>query len=184
MLRVRIAPLPDGLHTETLTPTAAELDLDPALFSDVAVEMQLAVATRQIVASFAVSATAHLVCDRTAEPFDEPVRGEHQVLIVAPDAPLASTDDEDVVVTTDDATHADLTGPVRDTLMLALPLRRISPAAAALELPTAFGAPAEPDAGPWAALSALRGDGGDAPTGDPTDDPADDGLPDSGASAA
>lgn len=181
MLRVRIAPLPDGLHTETLTPTAAELELDPALFSDVTVEMQLVVATRQIVASFAVSATAHLVCDRTAEPFDQDVRGEHQVLIVAPDAPLASSDDEDVVVTTDDATHADLTGPVRDTLMLALPLRRISPAAAALELPTAFGAPAEPDAGPWAALSALRGDGGDgdAPDGDPTDD-----LSDSGTSAA
>ena len=156
MLRVRIAPLSDGLHTEALAPTAGDLDLDPALFSDVAVEMQLAVATRQIVASFAVSATAHLVCDRTAEPFDQAVRGEHTVLIVAPDAPLAATDDEDVVVAADEASHADLTGPVRDTLMLALPLRRISPAAEALDLPTAFGRPADDADDRWAALGALR----------------------------
>ncbi|HEX8297897.1 MAG TPA: DUF177 domain-containing protein, partial [Rubricoccaceae bacterium] len=158
MLRVRIAPLSDGLHTETLAPTPAELELDPALFSDIAVEMQLSVATRQIAASFVVSATAHLVCDRTDEPFDQNVRGEHSVLIVAPDAPMASTDDEDVVVANDDASHADLTAPVRDTLMLALPLRRISPAAEALDLPTAFGAPAadDPADSRWAALSALR----------------------------
>ncbi len=164
MLRVRIAPLPDGLHTEALRPTPEDLDLDPALFSDLAVEMTLAVATRQIVASFAVSATAHLVCDRTAEPFDQAVRGEHQVLIVAPDAPMASSDDEDIVVASDDASHADLTGPVRDTLMLAMPLRNISPAAEALDLPTAFGAPDDDAPGDdrWAALAALRtGDGAD-----------------------
>ena len=179
MLRVRIAPLSDGLHTEALAPTPAELELDPALFSDIAVEMQLVVTTRQIAASFAVSATAHLVCDRTAEPFDQSVRGEHAVLIVAPDAPLATSDNEDIVVANDDASHADLTAPVRDTLMLALPLRRISPAAEALDLPTAFGAPPadEPADSRWAALSALRSGDGAPDDTDDTDDSSDDGSP-------
>ena len=156
--RVRIAPLSDGLHTETLAPTPAELELDPAEFSDLAVEMTLAVTERQIVASFEVSATAHLVCDRTDEPFAQTVRGAHTVVIVGPDAPAAASDDDDVVVTPDDVAFADLTVPVRDTLLLAVPVRRVSPAAEALELPTAFGSPDAdaPADDRWAALEALR----------------------------
>lgn len=158
MLRVRIAPLPDGLHTEALTPAAADLDLDPALFSDITVAMSLVVSTRQITASFTVSATAHLVCDRTDEPYDQAVSGSHAVVIVGPEAALAAADDEDILVTPDDASTADLTAPVRDTLVLALPVRRVSPAAEALDLPTVFGAPAggTPADDRWAALGALR----------------------------
>lgn len=165
MLRVRIAPLPDGLSAETLAPSADSLDLDPALFSDISVELRLDTTLRQTVASFAVSATAHLVCDRTDEPFDQAVRGEHTVVVVPAGAPLASSDDEDVVVVSEDATHVDLAGPVRDTLVLAVPLRRVSPAAEALEIPTAFGGPAadEPRDDRWAALGALRASDGPAP---------------------
>lgn len=164
MLRVRTAPLSDGLHTESFTPAPADLDLDANAFSDLAVDVRLAVSERQIVASFEVSATAHLVCDRTDEPFDQTVRGAHSVLIIAPDAPLAGSDDEDIVVTPDDSTHADLTGPIRDTLLLAVPVRRVSPAAEALDLPTAFGGPTTdaPADDRWAALRALRSDDGEA----------------------
>jgi uncharacterized protein len=168
MFRVRIAPLPDGLHTETIPLSADDLDVDPALFSDISVELRLATSPRQSVASFVVSATAHLVCDRTDAPFEHPVRAEHTVVVVPPDAPLAGSDDEDVVVVTEEATHADLTAPVRDTLVLALPLRRVSPAAEALEIPTAFGAPSpdEPHDDRWAALGALRSPDGSAPDPD------------------
>ena len=164
MLRVRIAPLSDGLHTETITPTAADLDLDPALFSDITVDVSLVVSVRQIAASFSVAATAHLVCDRTDEPYEQTVRGEHAVVIVGPEAALAAADDEDIVVTPDDASTADLTAPVRDTLVLALPTRRVSPAAEALDLPTVFGAPSAgaPGDDRWAALGALRNSSDDA----------------------
>ena len=174
MLRVRIAPLPDGLHTETLEPAPDDLDLPDAevsrvTFSDLTVEVQLVVATRQIVARFEVAATAHLICDRTDEPFEQPVRGAHSVVIVAPEAHLAAADDEDVIVTPDDAQFADLTAPVRDTLMLAVPVRRVCPAAETIEIPTAFGEPDTPSDGRWAALAALR-DGastdGDSADGD------------------
>jgi uncharacterized protein len=161
MLRVRIAPLSDGLHTDTLTPTPESLDLDPAEFSDVSVEMTLDVSPRRIVASFAVSATAHLICDRTDVPFDQTVRGTHSVLIVSADNPLAVAEGDDVVAADADATHADLTVPVRDTLVLAVPIRRVCPEAEALDLQMQFGAPAEdePRDDRWAALSALRGTG-------------------------
>lgn len=159
--RVRIAPLPDGLHTETLAPTAGELDVDPAVFRDLRVDLTLDVRERRVRAAFTVSATARLECDRTLDLYDERVEGSHEVLLVPPDAPLAAAaDGEDVVVLPLDATHADLTGPVRDTLLLALPLRRVSPAARDLPLSTAFGGPAagEPADDRWDALRALGTD--------------------------
>lgn len=161
-LRVRIAPLAEGLHEETLAPTAQALDLDPDVFSGIEVALTLDVRERRVRAAFVARATARLECDRTLEMYDEAVEGAHEVLFVGPDAPLAeAADDEAIQVVAPDATHVDLAVPVRDTLLLALPLRRISPAARDLPLPTAFGASDDPDAPAddrWDALRALRDD--------------------------
>ena len=156
MLRVRIAPLPDGLHEETLRPTAADLDLDPDVFSDVSLDVRLDVAERRVLVAYTVRATARLECDRTLAMYDEPVEGAHAVLFSA-DAPDDESDDLRPLA--DDAVEVDVTEPVRDTLLLALPLRRVCPEARDAELPTAFGGPAEdePADDRWGALEALRG---------------------------
>lgn len=156
MLRVRIASLPHGLHEETLRPSAADLDLDPEVFSDLEVELRLDLGEQRVLAQFVASATARLECDRTLAMFDQRVEGDHAVLFTS-DA--ASEDDEGVLPLPADATEIDLTAPVRDTLLLALPVRRVSPEAEAAEIPTAFGGPAdgEPTDDRWAALQALRG---------------------------
>ena len=158
--RVRIAPLPDGLHAEVLRPSAESLDLDPDVFADIEVEVRLDVAERRVLAAYTARATAHLVCDRTLAPYEEPVEGAHAVLFTA-DAPDEESDD--VAPLADDATHIDLTAAVRDTLLLAVPVRRVSPDAEDADLPTAFGGPAEgePADDRWAALEALRRASGD-----------------------
>lgn len=166
MFRVRIAPLPDGLHQETYRPAADDLGLDPATFSDVEVDLTLDVAERRVLAAYTARATARLECDRTLAMFDQPVEGSHAVLFTAdapPEAADPDGDDEDVQPLGDDATDIDLTASVHDTIVLALPLRRVSPEARDAEIPTAFGGPSEdePADDRWAALQALR-DGGDA----------------------
>lgn len=173
MLRVRIAPLSEGLHEEVLHPSAEELDLDPAAFSDIEVNLRLDVRERRVRVAYRVGATARLECDRTLDLYDEAVHGDHEVLFVPPEAALAeAADDESVQVLAPDATHVDLTGPVRDTLLLALPLRRISPAARDLPIPTAFGGPApdEPADDRWHALQALRADSNDTSAASPDGD--------------
>ncbi len=154
MFRVRIAHLSAGLHQETLTPSADELGLDPEVFSDVSVDLHLDIADRRVLAAFTATATARLECDRTLDLFDQPVEGDHSVLFSADTPP----DDEAVFALADDAQELDLTAPVHDTLVLALPLRRVSPAAREAEIPTAFGGPSddEPADDRWAALKALR----------------------------
>ncbi len=159
--RVRIAPLSDGLHTETLTPSADDLGLDPSVFSNLAVDVTLDVRDRRVRAAFTARATAHLECDRTLDLYDEPVEGAHEVLFVPPVAAMAdAADDESVQVLPVDVTHVDLAGPVRDTLLLALPLRRVSPAARDLPIATAFGGSGDDDPADdrWDALRALRHD--------------------------
>ena len=160
MLRVRIASLPLGLHEETLRPTAEDLNVDPAMFSDIDVDLRLDVGEQRVLARFVASATAHLECDRTLAPFEQEIEGEHAVLFTAE----AGEDDEDVLPFPADATDIDLTDPVRDTLLLAVPTRRVSPEAEAAEIPTAFGGPAEdePADDRWAALQALRDDTSDS----------------------
>ena len=169
MFRVRLAPLPDGLHQETLRPTADDLGLDPETFSDVAVDLVLDVAERRVLASYTARATARLECDRTLDLYDQPVEGSHAVLFTADAPPEGGAGDDDVQPLAEDATELDLTASVRDTLVLALPLRRVSPAAEAAELPSTFGGPGEgePADDRWAALRALR-------TGDAPPDPASD----------
>lgn len=161
MLRVRLASLSDGLHTETLRPSAAELGLDPDVFHEIRVEVRLDVAGRRVLVAYEAAATATLECDRTLEPYDQLVEGEHAVLFVPPDSPLLTgREDEDVRPLADDAVEVDLAEPVRDTLLLSLPLRRVSPAARGIDLPTTFGGPARDELADdrWDALRALRDD--------------------------
>ena len=59
---------------------------------------------------------------------------------------ISSTDEE-----------LDITDIVRDTLLLAIPVRKIAPGAEEAEIPVAFGAPADADLDPrWEALKALK----------------------------
>ena len=160
MFSVRIASLPDGVHQEAFRPSAESLGLDPAVFSGVEVDVTLDVAERRVLAAFTARATARLACDRTLDLYDQPVEGDHAVLFSA-DAPAGDDPeaaDDDVRPLADDAQDLDLTAAVYDTLVLALPLRRVSPAAEAAEIPTEFGGPSdgEPADDRWAALQALR----------------------------
>jgi uncharacterized protein len=159
MLPVEINALPDGVHERTLHPSAADLDVDPETFADIVVDLRLDVAGRRIVAQFEVRATATLQCDRTLVDFEQPVAGSHAVLFAPPEQ-LPGEPTDDAVPVPDEARVLDLTEPVRDTLLLALPARRIAPGAEALEIPTAFGVETD-DAGRevdprWEALRALR----------------------------
>lgn len=166
MLRIEINALPDGLHEQTVRPDAEAIGLDPAVFSEVEVDVRLDVADRRVLAAFDARAVATLACDRTLVEYRQPVAGSHTVLFVPPEVlPPGTEPDESVVPLPDDAPAIDLAEPVRDTLVLALPARRLAPGAETLDLPTVFGADLDAEGRPvdtrWDALRNLR-DGDDA----------------------
>jgi uncharacterized protein len=163
MLTVDIHALPDGVHELTLETTAQDLEVDPETFPDaIVVNLRLNVAGRRIVAQIDVRAVATLQCDRTLVDFQQPVAGNHTVLFAPPDQ-LPEGPSEGALPLPDEATSIDLTEPVRDTLVLSLPTRRIAPGAEDVELPTAFGAETDEAGRPidprWDALRRLRDSG-------------------------
>ncbi len=166
MFRVSIASLDFGSHTVTEYPSPEDLGLAPDAFSDVEVTIALDVGDKRVLADFDVAALANLTCDRTLEPFDERIEGRHTVLFVSPELAPDGGETDSLKILPAEAVEVDLTEPVRDTLLLAVPLRKVSPAAQAEPLPTTFGAPAnDSGSGPdhWAALRTLASGSDDAP---------------------
>ena len=158
MLRIAITPLSSGLHEVSLEPTPEDLDLDGRTFHDIHVDVRLDVQRDRVFAEFRTRALATLICDRTLKPFEQEVTGAYQVLFAPPSIAEADEDEwEDVRPLLPNDTHIDLTLPVRDTLMLSLPARRVAPGAEEDEIPLHFGALGEDDVDPrWEALRKLR----------------------------
>jgi uncharacterized protein len=161
MLPVDLSPLSNGQHDLVLTPEPEALDLDPEAFSDIEVHARLDyhnydVQHRRLVVRLGASATARLECDRTLAPYEERISGEHTALFSA----TADPEDEEVTLLGPDEQAVDLAEAVRETLLLALPMRRVAPEARDLPIDTTFGAHTDPDGTPidprWEALRSLR----------------------------
>lgn len=157
MLSVNIAGLKAGLHALSLRPLPVEIDLDPQVFEDVLVEVTLDRQTDQVMVEFDASATAHLQCDRTLVEFDTRVVGHYEVLFAPPE--MAESDDESVQPLRPEDEEIDITRFVRDTLMLAIPHRKVAPGAENIDIQTSFGSEETESIDPrWAALRDLRDD--------------------------
>lgn len=161
MLQIKITALELGVHTFELEPTPEAIGLEADRFSDIRVDVRLERGVDQILASFTASAVATLECDRTLQLFEQRIRGSYVVLFASPEL-IEQSDDggdgQDIRPLLPADQEIDLAGPVRDTLLLAIPTRKIAPGAEALDLPTQFGAPTGEDAVDprWEALKGLR----------------------------
>ena len=164
MLRIDLAPLKEGLHQLRLETTPDALDLDPEVFSDIGVEAVVDYHNDQALVTLTATATARLECDRTLVLFDQPIEGTYAVLFVPPERRRQEAADvEEVRVLESSDPVLDLTEAVRDTLLLAVPARKVAPGAEEADLPTRFGETGEPEPDPrWAALQALRDADGEA----------------------
>lgn len=168
MLRIDLTPLSEGVHHIALAPEAEALDLDPDQFADIHVDATLDLFNERVLVLLQASAVATLECDRTLTLFEQSIEGTYR-LFYAPPSFVGEEGEEDtgyeeVRVLYPADRSIDLTDAVRDTLLLAVPARKIAPGAEDLEIQTTFGVPAdEADIDPrWEALRSLRSgnDGG------------------------
>ena len=161
MFAIGIEALKPGVHERTFRPEADALALDPSAFRDVEVAARLDVAEGRILVSLTVRAQAVLECDRTLRSFDQPVEGAYRVLFSC--AGLASGGKgrcNEVRALDPNDRALDLTDIARDTIVLAVPARRVAPGAEDIDIPMTFGVPKgaqESSIDPrWEALCALR----------------------------
>lgn len=164
MLTIDVSSLDPGVHYKELTPDPEDVDLDPDQFSDLYIGARLDCQPDRILAQLEVEGTAQLTCDRTLQPFDQPLQGSYGVLF-APPSVSGSDEDERYEEVREFEPHdreLDVTDVVRDTLLLAIPQRQIAPGAEEEEIKMEYGASetAEEDAidPRWAPLRELRDD--------------------------
>lgn len=153
MLTVDVTSLSSGIHHLEMSPSAEEAALDPTTFEDVQVEAELQCHRDRILVKLEASATAELTCDRTLQDYKEAVTGHYNVLFGPPSMVGQEGDEfEEVRPFTASDQEIDLTDVVRDTLLLALPQRKIAP-----------GAEDEPIAQEFGPSEEASDDEGDAP---------------------
>lgn len=160
MFTIDIGVLEPGLHTLSLAPKVEAVELDPDTFRDVTVDARLDVSERRILVMLTARAVATLECDRTLRLFDQEIEGSYHLLFAPGEFVDHDEDAYDEVRTLDPSDQEiDVTDVVRDTILLAVPRRRVAPGAEEEEIPTTFGAPEEDESEidpRWEALKALK----------------------------
>ena len=145
MLRIDLAPLREGVHNVLLNPEPEAVGLDPDRFADLRVAVGLELFNDRILVTLRAVATATLECDRTLAVFEQPIEGDYRILFVPPSFARREDEEtlyEEVRVLEDTESAIDVTDAVRDTVLLAVPARKVAPGAEEAEIPTVFGAPA------------------------------------------
>ena len=127
MLVLNIASFGSGTHYLHLTPDADALGLNPDLFSEIRVSVQLNIQPNHTDLLLSINAVASLVCDRTLNLFKQPIVGEHHIIFK--DNVTHQNGEIEFRTYSRDQYELDITEAVRDTLLLALPLKRVSPEA-------------------------------------------------------
>jgi len=146
----------------TLNPVSEDVTFGP-----VQVEAVLDYQPDEALVTFQARTTATLTCDRTLRRFEKPLEGHYAILFAAPgrSAPDQSDDHDELRELPPGARHLDLTGAVRDTLLLAIPQRKVAPGAEDEEIDTVFGEPDRAEDEPadprFEKLRTLRGNGSD-----------------------
>lgn len=162
MLTVDISSLSTGIHHLELAPSAAQANLDPSTFEEIQVDAVLQYHRDRILVQMHATATAELTCDRTLQSYEEEIEGEYNVLFGPPDMQGQEGEEFEEVRPLDPTDREiDLTDVVRDTLLLAIPQRKIAPGAEDEPIDREFGATAEEDDdGPvdprWSDLEKLK----------------------------
>ena len=140
-----------------LCPSPDALDLDPAQFANICADAQVSAEGGRLIMTLAAKADARLTCDRTLDEFQTHICGTCRVLL-RPQGEEATTDRDDF---DDTLTYDSLQQPVdvaqviRDTLMLAVPIRKIAPHAEELALQCTYGGTGEEESNLWGALRHL-----------------------------
>ncbi len=158
MVTIDTTPLSPGQHDLDVFPTAEEAGLDEEVFSEIRVSARLDLRPASALVRLSVSASATLTCDRTLVEFRQPISGGHVLLFLADEsAGASSASAEDVRPLPEPGMPLDVTDAVHDTLLLALPVRRVAPGADDEPIETVFGDAGDSELDPrWEALRKLR----------------------------
>lgn len=133
---IKISNLTNGVHRyefECVASDFADEWIDTERFSaPIFITATLTKAMTEIIVELSVSTVASLQCDRCLAPISKRLSGDYRILFLQ-SAKAANDSDDDVRVLSKNETHIDLTLDIRETLLLAVPMKNVCEQASCAE---------------------------------------------------
>jgi uncharacterized protein len=139
-VKLKISNLTLGNHDYTYSLRASEFEdstIDHALFPNpIQVTVVLTKSLTEIIAELDVKTDAVLECDRCLKALLKPIHGDYRIyFLLTADALTSAAGENDVRTLSKNDAYIDLTDDVRETLLLALPIRNVCEEACVALLP-------------------------------------------------
>jgi len=122
-MKIQIAGLSEGLHNFQFREPVADVGLGEEFDGDVKVDVMLEKSGKQLFVKADVDATGEFACDRCAEPFSLPLHATFQMYYVWNPGDEEILDPSEVQVIPPGLPVINLTDEVRQTVLLAVPLK-------------------------------------------------------------
>ncbi|MGM0545684.1 MAG: YceD family protein [Bacteroidota bacterium] len=126
-LEFNIVEIPEGESRRTVELTDEDLDLSPYEFQGGFVDLQFYRTLHFIRVNFNVDSDVELVCDRSLEPFIQPIESDYEVVFKVD--VQEETEDENGAVRRFNFSSNTLSveDEVRDTILLNIPVKKVHP---------------------------------------------------------
>jgi uncharacterized protein len=124
-MKIQVQGLSEGLHEYLFDIPSVDLGLTEEFSGDVKVRVSLDKTQNEIVLSAQLSAAVHLECDRCTRPFVLELDPGYRMVYVWEGEDTSLLDPSEVQVISPGLSVIDLSEDVRQTLVLALPFKRV-----------------------------------------------------------
>lgn len=126
-LEFNIVEIPEGESQRTVELAEEDLDLSPYQFEGGRLELSFYRTIHFIRVNFQVDAEVELVCDRSLEPYIQPVDREYEVLFKVDVQEETENEDGAVRRFNFSSNSFSIEDEVRDTIMLRIPIKKLHP---------------------------------------------------------
>lgn len=126
-LEFNIVEIPDGESRQTVDLSDEDLDMDPYEFKGASLDLLFYRTLHFIRVNFHVDSELELVCDRSLEPYIQPIIADYEVVFKVD--VQEETEDENGAVRRFDFSSNTLSieDEVRDTILLNVPIKKLHP---------------------------------------------------------
>jgi uncharacterized protein len=122
-VKINISNLSQGTHEYKLSKKAVDLELQENFIGDVAAHVTLEKSSRQILLRARIMSHALFQCDRCLDEFKKEISPAFQLVYVWDVQEHSAESDEDIRTLTSDTIMIDISDAVRDSALLAVPLK-------------------------------------------------------------
>ena len=122
-MKINISNLSQGTHEYELSKSAEELELHEHFLGDITSHVTLEKSARQILLRAGLRSSASFQCDRCLDEFTKDISPSFQIVYVWDGEERGFDREEDIRLLRADTNIIDISDAVRDTLLIAVPLK-------------------------------------------------------------